>query len=242
MIRWIKRLKRDKAPVLDEQASLWSALFEDAEYLRTAPRRLQEVQGEMVNRLGRVYQQHNRLRRQYAALLEGVIQVADLCEGLEGAGESVRAVHRAVMGLLEGQGVQRWEGQVGDLPDAGCEVVGFSERSDLAEGVIGEIIAPGYRLSSGEVFRRARVLINRRPAVAEPAPAPVSSAPEEEEAIRTPQLPAAPSESSSLDAVVEEEAAPPKDASESPPKAAKSIQHAVPKHRNPKHRAKGASR
>lgn len=176
----LRFFKGKKAPSVSDQAGLWSALFEDAEFLNTAPRRIQEVQGQLSNRLGRAYQLYHRLGRQYGAILEGIIHIADLCEGLgatipsDGSGEGLRAVHRAALDLLEEHDVQRWERRVGEAEFEGCEIVGFSERDDLADGVIGGLVAPGYRFSSGEVLRRARVLVNRRPPAPEKAERPAS--------------------------------------------------------------------
>ncbi len=244
--------RRNKGPLRGEQAGLWNAIFEEAEFLSTAPRRIQEVQGQMINRLGRVYQMYDRLGRQYSALLEGIIRVADFCEGLmaeapsDGA-EGVQAIHRALMDLLEGHGVRRWECQPGDVVFEGCEVVGYSERGDLEEGVIGGVIAPGYRLAGGEVFRRARVLVNRKPVAPEPAPAAPSEPAAGEAPAEARELPPI---SPSPGVTVEEGSAPAgeaaqKAAPESPPKAAEPAAQAAPKSkprsRNPKHR-KGASR
>jgi len=251
--------RREEKSALGEQAGLWNAIFEEAEFLSTAPRRLQEVQSQMINRLGRVYQLHDRLGRQYAALLQGVIQVADFCEGLnadtssEGASEGTQAIHRALMDLLEGHGVYRWECHLGDALLEGCEVVGYSERSDLADGVIGGVIAPGYRLSGGEVFRRARVLVNRRPVAPEPTPIEASAPPKvEEEARPAPsEVAEAPAAAASPGVTLEETSPLPaqemkaEEEKPSPPASMDRKPQApqLPRHRKggTKHRGKGAS-
>ena len=180
--RWLRRDESSNPSVRSalppDATNTWRAAFEEAEFLASAPRRLQEAQTQMVNHLGRAYQAHERLSRQYGALLLGVVEAADLCEGLqgpaapapdvdvaaaEGAGESLAAVQRALLDLLANHGIERWERHPGDSLVEGCEVVGVEARADLADGVVASLLAPGYRRLNGEVLRRVRVTINRTP-------------------------------------------------------------------------------
>jgi molecular chaperone GrpE (heat shock protein) len=172
-----------------DETGVWRAAFEEARFLSETPRRLQEAQTQMVNHLGRAYQAHERQSRQYANLLQGVVQTVDLCEGLQpdndapATGEALAAVQRVLLDLLAGHGVLRWECAPGDPLGEGCEVVGIEERDDLPEHVIASVVAPGYRRPDGEVLRRPRVTISRAPAptpAAEPEAAPPEQAPEPE--------------------------------------------------------------
>ncbi len=169
-----------------DETGIWQAAFEDARFLNDAPRRLQEVQSQMLNHLGRAYQAHERLSRQYANLLQGIVQATDLCEGLrlddQATGESLGAVQRTLLDLLATHGILRWECKPGDPLGEGCEVVGVEERDDLPADVIASVVSPGYRRPNGEVLRRARVTISRAPAPppAEAPPTPAAAAPPEE--------------------------------------------------------------
>lgn len=200
LLRWLRRQDASafspRQALSADAASAWRDAFAEAEFLASAPRRLQEAQTQMVNHLGRAYQAHERLGRQYGALLLGVVQAADLCEGLqrpaspapdveiavaEGAGESLAAVQRALLDLLASHGIERWECRPGDGLIEGCEVVGVEARDDLPDGVVASLVAPGYRRLNGEVLRRARVTVNRAP-----RPAPGEEAGEKDAAPEAP--------------------------------------------------------
>lgn len=180
--RWLRRDESStpsaRSTLPPDAANTWRAAFEEAEFLASAPRRLQEAQTQMVNHLGRAYQAHERLSRQYGALLLGIMQAADLCDGLQQptpsapddesakiqvAAESLVAVQRALLDLLASHGIERWERRPGDSLVEGCDVVGVEARADLADGVVASLLAPGYRRLNGEVLRRARVTINHTP-------------------------------------------------------------------------------
>jgi hypothetical protein len=82
---------------------VWREAFQDASLLANGPRQVEEAQERIVGRLMRAYEAHEHLHRQHAALLEGIVQALDFCEGLRPASPEVDALHGQLLGLLAEQ-------------------------------------------------------------------------------------------------------------------------------------------
>lgn len=151
----------------------WREAFQDASLLANGPRQVEEAQGRIVGRLMRAYESHERLGRQHATLLEGVVRALDFCEGLRPASPEVEILHSQLLGLLADQGLAPWSPPPGEPVPEGCEVVGVVPSEKHPPGAVERVVAPAYLWHGRLLFRPARVLMT---AEAEPKE---SAAPEE---------------------------------------------------------------
>jgi molecular chaperone GrpE (heat shock protein) len=119
-----------------------------------------------------VHAQLNRARTEYEAvvddyhrLLLGVLRVLDDCAHLRGDPD-VAVVHQGLLGLLDDQGVETIPVAVGDeFAGELHESRGTVPDPALPNGVIADVVAPGYRRRSGDattVVRPAAVRVSVR--------------------------------------------------------------------------------
>lgn len=164
---------REETPYWMDQEE-WREAFQDASLVANGPRQVEEARERIVGRLVRVYESHERLHRQHAALLEGIVRVLDFCAGLHPAPPELEALQGQLLALLTGQGLVPWSPAVGQPVPEGCEVVGAIPSEEYPPGSVGRVVAPGYRWQEGLLFRPARVLMTAEvqrqeaPAPAEP--------------------------------------------------------------------------
>ncbi len=183
--------ERPAAAPAPEQVEAWKARAEEADGLED---RLKRAQAEFVNENRRLQRQAEEHRR-YA--LEGIVKDLSLVvESLEQALKSASAGAGAARGDLSseplragvalvlkktedllrrhGAEVLRPEGQPFD--PAAHEALIMVERSDLAPGLVAEVISPGMKLH-GRVVKPAQVTVVRAPAAPpEPGVSPASGA------------------------------------------------------------------
>ncbi len=164
--------ERPADPPSAEQVEVWKARAEEAAGLED---RLKRAQAEFVNENRRLQRQAEEHRR-YA--LEGIVK--DLALVVESLEQALRAgvalVLKKTEDLLKRHGAEvlRPEGQPFD--PAAHEALIMVERSDLAPGLVAEVISPGMKLF-GRVVKPAQVTVVRAPASPpEPSVSPSSGA------------------------------------------------------------------
>jgi hypothetical protein len=141
----------------------WKAVFEDASLLINGPKQIEEAQARMMSRLLRVYQTFERLSRQQAAFLQGVIRAVDYCDGLEPRLAEINAVRDLLLGVLSDQGVIPWSPTIGERIPEGCEPIAEEFSADHPPQTVLKVPTPGYLWKDGTILRRPRIIVSMLP-------------------------------------------------------------------------------